>query len=608
MLASYERYDPGKTLIKLTLDGMFYYVVSSEGIDVYDAQSQQVVQHYDITLRLNYQRDGYYGNDLQIAQDNSRFLARVSDGKVGIYDRDGREIFKYEFPPELYDNGGASLSPDGKFLVLDICSDCNAFKGSSAFKVIDIDSGTTVYENGRTAGGEAHGYYPVFSPDGKFLATEFQGQTVLWDTKDWKRLTDFSVGSAYIGNRIFFSPDSTTAAIIGDTNVYVWKLDEHVRLRVFEACGSGYNTPQAIFSPDNASIAILNCKKITIWKIADGTQISEQDAQYSNLTGMRLGNDGKLVVYTQPPKAGVVYAPWNSWYYNGAFEFSGSASSLKLNFVSYANPGNGCSISITGQPDCAEGDFILGKDGEFYQSISEKNTVELHPGMDGKQAPIVTFNWTGMYFYPVGLDMDHQLFFYNIWTDPHSSKVYLMDTVTGKNIGQWPQWISNNRIVYSPDGNFAAFHLNLNPGTRFIVYDLANRKTVYQAYSPWNNWGKSAFSPDGKYLAFYLVQPGEKYDFYNLIEVAKWTNISRHSFVPIQDSAPTTTSFSNDGAILMMGFSNGIVRFYDTRNDSLIVEWKANNDEISGLSFSPDMTYLASASVNGTVRIWGIWP
>jgi len=219
LLASYERFDPGKTLIKLTSDGKFFFVVSSEGIDVYDAPSRQMKQHYDITLRLNYARDGYYSNDLQISQDNNRFLARVSDGKVAVYAVEGTELFNYEFPPELYDNGGAALSPDGKFLALDICSVCNAFKGKSAFRVIDIDSGDIVYENGTTPGGEAHGYYPVFSPDGKILATEFAGQVTLWNTTDWKRLTDFSVSSAFIGSRIYFSPDSTTVAVMGDSAV-----------------------------------------------------------------------------------------------------------------------------------------------------------------------------------------------------------------------------------------------------------------------------------------------------------------------------------------------------------------------------------------------------
>ncbi|HMN62286.1 MAG TPA: hypothetical protein PJ988_18110, partial [Anaerolinea sp.] len=93
LLASYERFDPGKTLIKLTSDGKYYFIVSSEGIDVYDAQSRQTKQHYDITLRLNYERNGYYSNDLQISQDGNRFMARVSDGKVAIYDVDGTELF-----------------------------------------------------------------------------------------------------------------------------------------------------------------------------------------------------------------------------------------------------------------------------------------------------------------------------------------------------------------------------------------------------------------------------------------------------------------------------------------------------------------------------------
>ena len=605
LLASYERFDPGKTLIKLTSDGKYYFIVSSEGIDVYDAQSRQTKQHYDITLRLNYERNGYYSNDLQISQDGNRFMARVSDGKVAIYDVDGTELFNYEFPPELYDNGGAALSPDGKHLALDICSICNAFKGKSAFRVIDIDSGDIVYENGTTPGGEAHGYYPVFSPDGKILATEFAGQVTLWNTTDWKRLTDFSVGSAFIGNRIYFSPDSTNVAVMGDSEVYVWRLEDHRRLRVFEVCGSGYNLSQAIFSPDNAILAVLNCKNIDVWKIADGSQISEQETKYSSLTGMQLGNDGKVVEFIPIPKPGITYAPWNSWYYNSDFRYSGSPPSL--NFVSHSYPGNACSISLDGQPNCAEGDFIIGTNGLFYRAISENKNVELRSGLDDNET-ILSFLWAGYLFYPVGLDLDHQLFFYDIWTDANSSTVYVMDTATGQNIGQWPKWISNNRIVYSPDGALAAFYISMNPGTRFIVYDLANRKTVFQISSPWNNSPGTAFTPDGKYLAYFMVQPGEKFDFYYLAEVGKWTNTTKLPYEPIKDASPTIISYSSDGALLAIGFSNGIVRLYNPQNDQLVREWKANNDWISGLAFSQDTKYLASSSNNGTVRIWGIWP
>lgn len=603
LLAKYERYDPGKTLVKLTQDNRFYYVASREGIDVYDAQSRQLLRHHDIHLQMV--DDRYDPNDLEISRDNNRFKARVSGSKVVVYNADGFEIYAYEFPAALHGSGDAALSPNGKYLALDICSECNAYTGQPGFKIVDIDTGNTIYENGITPDGEAHGSTPVFSPDGKILATYLGGVVVLWDTATWKRLTDFSLGSPFIGDRIDFSGDSSIAAILGDSVVYVWRLEDRQRLRVFEVCGSGRNIPQAVFSPDNEAVAVLNCNRVDVWKIDDGTLLSEQKAQYSSLTGIQLDNDGNLTAYAPVPKNGVTYAPWNSWYTNGDFRFTGNPPAI--DFVSSGYPGNACSISLQGNARCAQGSFILSQEGDFYQLVTDKNTAILRPGLVDYSEPILSFTWSGLYLDPLGLDLKHNLFFYEIWSTPHSSIVYLMDTTTVKNIAQYPGGISENRIHYSPDGNLAIFHFSLNPGERFIIYDLVNRKTVFQDSSRWNSSSGMAFTPDGKYLAYFMVKPGEQYDFYNVIEVNLWANLTKHTYEPVENESPTVIQYSPDGAMLAMGFSNGDMRLFDVGEDRLVYKWKANMDRITGLAFSSDMAYLASASADGDVLIWGIW-
>jgi WD40 repeat protein len=57
-----------------------------------------------------------------------------------------------------------------------------------------------------------------------------------------------------------------------------------------------------------------------------------------------------------------------------------------------------------------------------------------------------------------------------------------------------------------------------------------------------------------------------------------------------------------------MGFSDGTLRLFDPRDGSIIYEWKAHSTEITALDFTQDMKHLATASRDGTIRIWGIWP
>jgi hypothetical protein len=294
-----ESYDPSKVLIKLTLDGKYFFVVSANGLNIYRTQSGEIIQHQDISLRT-VPGIGYLYNEFQFSADGTRYMVRVSDNKVSVYSFEGKEIYSYDFPPGIFGIGGAALSPNGKFLALDICSGVCGYKGQQpSFKVVNIDTGQVVYEYGISSGGEARGLRPIFSPDGQVIATMLNTQIFLWNTKDWKRITDFSLDTQFVNDRASFSPDSTLVAIFNDLSLSVWQVKDRRLLRIFKVCGALLSTPQAIFSPDNAYIAILGkaCQKITVWKISDGSLISEQPTNYLYITGMSLGTDGKLTIY-----------------------------------------------------------------------------------------------------------------------------------------------------------------------------------------------------------------------------------------------------------------------------------------------------------------------
>lgn len=634
MLANYERYDLGKILIKLTPDGKYYFVVSnggvvsSGGIDVYDAQSRQIIQHYTISQRLVFNRNAYTPDDLQFAADSGRFMVLTSDAEVAIYSLDGEEIYSYTFPEESYGwGGGAGFSPDGKYLAIDICSACGNYPGTPSFKVIDIDSGDVVYENGRSPGGEARGGDPLFSPDGKVMATKMGAQVTLWNTEDWKRITDFGVGTW--SNGMVFSPDSTIIATLGGNTVTIWRWEDRQQLRVFNVCEDQLNfpVPQAIFSPNNAYLAVLNCQNIDVWKIADGSQVSEQGTGFANITGMSLGTDGKLTIYEPKAKPGVAYAPWNTWYANGGFKFSGDQTSLQLDFVSPYPVGNACSIPFGGNPNCVEGimvregreppteeaAFIMGSDGQIYRAYSDnlKKTFELRPGMDASGTSILSFDWNGYMIDAVSLDTTHQLFFYEIWSDPNNSTVYVMDMTTGNNIKQWPGLSIRDQVSYSPDGNLAAFYIqkNMRFQGNLIIYDLENRKQIFRSASSYDQGGVT-FSPDGKFLAFSMWAGSEHWqvDFYDVMDLGNPATSIRYQYPRIPLARPSTTRYSPDGSLLSIGFSDGTLRLFDTRVGSMIHEWKAHAEEMTALAFTQDMKYLASASSDGTIRIWGIWP
>jgi WD40 repeat protein len=605
LLANYERSDPGKILIRLTQDGKLYYVASANGIDIYETQSQQLIRHFDILVRVDPYELTYSPYDLQLTSDGRRFMARLNASKVAVYNSDAAEIYSYTFPGDL-DTGGAAFSPDGKELVVDICSDCNAYNGLSGFKVFDVDTASVIYDLNAGQGGDAHGWNPLFSPNGKILATQIGSQVFLWDTLKWKRITDFPTGSQYINHRISYSPDSTHVAILGDDTVTVWRLEDRKKLRSFNVCGGYWDIPQAMFSSDNAFIGILACHKIYVYKIDDGSPISDQASDFTSLTGMSLDSEGKLIVYEPKPEPGEVFAPWKSGINTNGFEFVGDQASLRLEF----NSAGACSITIGGSPSCVEGRFIMGSDGQRYLVIADQINHELTliRGKDETGEKIFSFKWTGYMITPVSLDTKHNLFFYEIWSTPNAATSYVLDMTNAKNLAQWSGW-SLMDFVYSPDWSIAVFYLNHNPGKQLILFDLETRQKIFRAQGRWGGFGGLAFSPDGKFLIHYLAKPDDqRTDFFYVMDLENPSKSTRYQYPYIKDSGPTVTRYSPDGSLLVMGFFDGTLRIFDTRDESLIYEWKGHHTYITSLAFSPDMRYFASASMDGNIRIWGIWP
>lgn len=204
LIANYERFDIGKTLLKLTPDGNYYFIVSDGGavplggIDVYDSNTKQIIRHYSINQRQIYDRSVhhniYLSNDLQMSKDGQRFMVRTNDNSLSVFDDAGKNIFSYTPPPKIDSN--PALSPNGRYLAIDLCSVCFDWTGGQmAFKVFNLDTGEMIYERiSIKKNGEVYGSNPLFSPDGKFLATRIGSMEYIWDTSDWSEISNIDLG------------------------------------------------------------------------------------------------------------------------------------------------------------------------------------------------------------------------------------------------------------------------------------------------------------------------------------------------------------------------------------------------------------------------------
>ena len=67
-----------------------------------------------------------------------------------------------------------------------------------------------------------------------------------------------------------------------------------------------------------------------------------------------------------------------------------------------------------------------------------------------------------------------------------------------------------------------------------------------------------------------------------------------------------SVSFSPDGTTLASASSDGTVKLWDVATHENIATLQGHTDYVNSVSFSPDGTTLASASWDGTVKLWDV--
>jgi WD40 repeat protein/serine/threonine protein kinase len=152
-------------------------------------------------------------------------------------------------------------------------------------------------------------------------------------------------------------------------------------------------------------------------------------------------------------------------------------------------------------------------------------------------------------------------------------------------------------IALSPDGRWAATGTQQGDGTR--VWDAATGRPVRDLQE-----GDAcvAFSPDGRWL---VTGNGKEYAFW---DTASWPARPART-IPRHDSLASTgpLAFSRDGRLLALARTTREVGLVDpVTGQELAVLAPPDSATISWLSFSPDGSRLAVATVDQVVYLWDL--
>ena len=185
-----------------------------------------------------------------------------------------------------------------------------------------------------------------------------------------------------------------------------------------------------------------------------------------------------------------------------------------------------------------------------------------------------------------------------------ASQDYSQNTVEFRNTYSWEitrtlQTGTVLSIAFSPSGGLLA---SIPDRYALKIWDMQKGKLLYTLYTSFTGAVKSiSFSPDGLLLA-----SGHYDGKIQIWDTSKGTLIKSLS----ANSVVESLAFSPDSRILAAGLSyeSSTIQLWSVATGELIRTLEGHPHGVGFLAFSPEGSLLASASYDGTIRVWGIRP
>ena len=174
--------------------------------------------------------------------------------------------------------------------------------------------------------------------------------------------------------------------------------------------------------------------------------------------------------------------------------------------------------------------------------------------------------------------------------------MYLWDLNTGKKAGVFtghPDWV--RMVAYSGKAKLAA---TSGADQSIRLWDLETGKELHKLVTGYGERHDTSvcFSPDGKRL---LSAGGD-------LSVRLWDVATGKELMRIKDAHAYCAAFSPNGKRLVSGGhrDDTTVRVWDTETGKELCKYEGHHGAVTSVVFFPDGKRIASASYDGTARIW----
>ncbi|MEK7990638.1 MAG: WD40 repeat domain-containing protein [Thiotrichaceae bacterium] len=215
----------------------------------------------------------------------------------------------------------------------------------------------------------------------------------------------------------------------------------------------------------------------------------------------------------------------------------------------------------------------------------------------------------------------------------------IWDVQTGRTVGSERGYSGFLAVDYAPDNRHIAtlWGSQNSGGTVIRLFDMFMDKTIYSFKGHTNNVFSLEFLHQGKVLASagrdatirmwdvengaalrvlqghhasinMLVSNAQQDELFSASydgKVLRWDVKSPYQRIALP-SEPASVAISPDNQLVVVGFSDGMLRLYRASDGMFLTEYAAHGRDVQRLEFSPNGQYLVSASFDRLARLWEV--
>lgn len=615
--------------------------VSSDGRFAVAASGGRILgstRAYDLTTGKDlYRLDGFRSDEaVALAPDGKLFAAMQYDGTVHFLDAaTGGELRSVK----RKDNNSRTItnwltfSPDGKFLAV-------AMDGKT-IDLIDVEKAESV----RTFAHPNAVFAAAFSADGKLLAAGGYDSPKyfirLWDVATGREVRKLN-GHAGGVRTVAFTPDGATLASGGDDGrLRLWDVATGKETRNLKLADSR-RVRSVAASPDGATVAAAGTS-LRLIDVKTGAERLKIDAQAISL---RFDADGKALT-------GAVHGAIVRWDAATGKQLTPAGGDAVVSRV-IVNPDGSRVVTYDHAGRVRVWDAATGE-GRRTIAAADQHSIALSP--DGRllayatAAPDVKFKdadnpnstregarvrlWEmiadrPLDRFPTFEGQPHDLHFTAdgktlVTVDHHDAKVRVWDMANAKEARSFKAATGPSKgfgyqvwqSALSPDGRWLAtgHQREVNTTTLFAaapvrVWDVATGELRFTLDGHTNQVDDLAFSPDGSILVTCSQNVHGGGFRGNLTDLTFAWDVATGKRVAAAEQGlgigAGVVTYSMDGKLLATASADGTIRLWDTATWKERSQFRGHRDFVTALAFTPDGKRLLSGGADTTVLAWDL--